>query len=97
MEATLHHKFTWLRQHRVKILLQIAKQNKRIYQLFRANESERFLLCRPKGGLNDCLFQIYETLIHAIRSNRKLKIDTRNGDFAMNSQTTSRPFSHFQI
>ena len=99
MEATLHQKCTWLRQHRGKILLQRAKQKNRIYQLFRAKESERFLLCRPKGGLNDCLFQIYETLIHAIRSNRKLIIDTKNWglcDEFSNYFETILPFSNIE-
>jgi len=99
MEATLHQKCTWLRQHRAKILLQRAKQKNRIYQLSRANESERFLLCRPKGGLNDCLFQIYETLMHAIRSNRRLIIDTKNWglcDEFSNYFETILPFSNIK-
>lgn len=42
------------------------------------HRNESFLLCRPRGGLNDTLCQIEKCWQYAGRSNRTLVIDTRD-------------------
>lgn len=42
------------------------------------SQTERYLLCRPHGGLNDTLCQIEKCWKYASKSNRILIIDTRN-------------------
>lgn len=41
-------------------------------------QTERYLLCRPHGGLNDTLCQIEKCWKYALKSDRVLIIDTRN-------------------
>lgn len=63
---------------------------------------DRFILCRPHGGLNDILSQVHKTLIHALQYKRQLIVDTRaNGfhdDFCQYFKTAGRfPSIQFQL
>jgi hypothetical protein len=53
--------------------------------------SERFLLCRPQGGLNDVLCNVEKTRLHADKFNRTLIVDTN----FVNSYTTLGDFSDY--
>lgn len=78
MKINVHHKSSCLAQYRPARLLERARASRRIKKLHRASKSDRFLLCRPKGGLNDCLWQVYQTIMHALRFHRVLIIDSEN-------------------
>jgi hypothetical protein len=41
----------------------------------------KYLLCRPLGGLNDILCQIYNCYGYCLRNNRILMIDTEYNSF----------------
>jgi len=47
-------------------------------------QPERYLLCRPHGGLNDTLCQIEKCWKYALKSGRILLIDTRNSGLHAN-------------
>lgn len=46
------------------------------------SRKQRYLLCRPQGGLNDTLCQIEKCWKYAWRTNRLLIVDTRNSGLA---------------
>lgn len=48
------------------------------------SRTQRYLLCRPHGGLNDILCQIEKCWTYASRTNRILIVDTRNSSLASN-------------
>ena len=78
---------------------QILKEKWRISAMARAGKFDRYLLCRPRGGLNDCLSQIYLTILHSIRFKRQLIIDTTCGglcDQFSNYFETIAPFANIQ-
>jgi len=45
-------------------------------------ESKKYLLCRPRGGLNDCLVRIEYCLRYALKYKRKLYIDMSRSAFS---------------
>jgi len=77
MQAWTHEKQSWKDQHRLATLSTRLREQRRIIQARIQRESNRHLLCRPQGGLNDNLCQIQKSIIHALRFNRKLIIDSK--------------------
>lgn len=77
MEAWVHSKPTINKQHNPAVLLTRIREQRRILQARWTRPSSRWLLCRPRGGLNDSLCQIQKSIIHALRFNRHLIIDTK--------------------
>jgi hypothetical protein len=77
MEAWVHSKPTTGHQHHPAVLLTRIREQRRILQARWRRPSPRWLLCRPRGGLNDSLCQIQKSIIHALRFNRRLIIDTK--------------------
>lgn len=47
-----------------------------IYDIFIKKKSNKFLLCRPRGGLNDTLNQLEASCRYSLKYRRKLYIDT---------------------
>ena len=83
-------------------MLTRARENRRVTQAAWMDVSDRFLLCRPHGGLNDILCQVQKTFIHALQYKRQLIVDTRaNGlhdDFSHYFETTRHfPSIHLQL
>lgn len=78
MEIRVFKKSSWFAQHQHTALFERALSSSRINRLHRAGKSARYLLCRPKGGLNDCLWQVYQTLMHSMNFQRVLIIDSSN-------------------
>lgn len=77
-----------------------AREQRRVFQASIMHVDDRFLLCRPHGGLNDILSQVHKTLIHALQYKRQLIIDTHaNGfhdDFCQYFET-ARSFPSIQL
>ena len=75
------------------------REKRRIAQARFSHESTRFLLCRPRGGLNDTLCQIHKSIIHSLRFNRMLVIDTKRSgmldDFSQYFETVV-PFNNIK-
>jgi len=80
-------------------LLHRLQEKRRISIMTRASKFERYLLCRPRGGLNDCLSQVYKTILHSIRHKRQLIIDSAGCglcDAFSNYFETVIPFANIQ-
>lgn len=57
-------------------LLTRAREQRRIYQARFSSEHERWLICRPRGGLNDTLCQIHKSIVYSFTHQRNVLIDT---------------------
>lgn len=77
MTHWIHTRKPWREQHDWATMLTRARENRRVAQAAWMNVSDRFILCRPHGGLNDILCQVHKTFIHALQYKRQLIIDTR--------------------
>ena len=100
MKISVYHKSSWLAQHQPAPLFERALTWSRIRRLHRASKVQKYILCRPKGGLNDCLWQVYQTIMHAIRFQRTLIIDSMNWgicDEFSNYFETIVPFPNVQL
>ena len=100
MQAWTHEKRNWKDQHGLTTLGTRLREQRRITQARIQRESGRQLLCRPQGGLNDNLCQIQKSIIHALRFNRQLIIDTnRSGlrDHFDHYFDTVYPFANIKI
>lgn len=61
---------------KARLRVRILREKHEIFGFSRASFKNRFLLCRPKGGLNDCLYQIYKAIKHSSRFKRRLIIQS---------------------
>ena len=80
-------------------LLHRLQEKRRISIMTRASKFERYLLCRPRGVLNDCVSQVYKTILHSIRHKRQLIIDSAGCglcDAFSNYFETIIPFANIQ-
>jgi len=94
-----HKKPSFIEQHTPKTLLARIKEQRRIYLARTASPHQRWLLCRPRGGLNDSLCQIHRCLVYASVYGRNLIIDTTKAGFFAdfsNFFETVAPFANVQ-
>lgn len=81
MTHWIHTRKTWSQQHDWVTMVTRAREQRRVAQASGMHVDDRYLLCRPHGGLNDILSQVHKTLIHALQYQRQLIIDTRTHGF----------------
>lgn len=72
----VHHKPSALKQHMPSVLLARLREQRRIYQSRFTLPHKRWLICRPRGGLNDTLCQIHKSIVYSFRHQRIVLIDT---------------------
>jgi hypothetical protein len=66
---------------KAKNILNRLRARSEIRSLARQGLSQRWLYCRPQGGLNDTLVQISMCLRYAAKFKRRLVVDTRRSGF----------------
>jgi hypothetical protein len=80
-------------------LLSRLREQRRIYQARFSSPHQRWLICRPRGGLNDTLCQIHKSIVYSFSHQRNVLIDTTKAglfdEFSNYFQTVS-PFATIQ-
>ena len=78
MKAAIQCKQVTSKWKQLRLNMRKLKEKQEILDFSRAKLANKYLLCRPKGGLNDCLFQVYKAITHSSRFKRRLIIDSTN-------------------
>jgi hypothetical protein len=80
-------------------ILTRLREQRRIFQARFSSPHQRWLICRPRGGLNDTLCQIHKSIVYSFGHQRNVLIDTTKAglfdEFSNYFQTVS-PFATIQ-